>query len=251
VPTPPTTRAASANPAPAQSTRGGAESQPSGDSKSAESKSSDAKKDATLAGSDAASRKPEERAAEGAGVPAVGAQTPEERRQGLDRQLDASLTAFDAMLLKEQQAAAEKRAQEVESDQGPGSGGGGGGGGGAGGASGTRGGQSGGARDDRASDGEAEPRDRGAERTRDRSTGSSRGGSRAEGGRGASTEPEPAPSTGSNDDNAPPPDVGDGRDDEVVARQIREAAMKEKDPAIREKLWDEYRRYKGLKNVRG
>jgi hypothetical protein len=44
-----------------------------------------------------------------------------------------------------------------------------------------------------------------------------------------------------------PPDVGDGRNDDVVARQIREAAMKEEDPAIREKLWDEYRRYKGIR----
>jgi hypothetical protein len=41
-----------------------------------------------------------------------------------------------------------------------------------------------------------------------------------------------------------PPDVGDGRDDDVVARQLREAAMKEKDPAIREKLWEEYREYR-------
>ena len=41
--------------------------------------------------------------------------------------------------------------------------------------------------------------------------------------------------------------VGDGRDDDVVARQIREAAMKERDPAIREKLWEEYRRYKGIR----
>ena len=28
-------------------------------------------------------------------------------------------------------------------------------------------------------------------------------------------------------------------------RQIREAAMKEKDPELREKLWDEYRKYTG------
>jgi hypothetical protein len=41
--------------------------------------------------------------------------------------------------------------------------------------------------------------------------------------------------------------VGDGRDDDVVARQLREAALSEKDPAIREKLWDEYRRYKGTR----
>lgn len=43
--------------------------------------------------------------------------------------------------------------------------------------------------------------------------------------------------------NTPPPDIPDGSDDDVVARQIREAAMKEKDPELREKLWDEYRKY--------
>jgi hypothetical protein len=41
-----------------------------------------------------------------------------------------------------------------------------------------------------------------------------------------------------------PADVPDGRDDDVVARQLREAAEKESDPELRKKLWDEYRRYK-------
>ena len=41
-----------------------------------------------------------------------------------------------------------------------------------------------------------------------------------------------------------PPDVGDGADDDVVARQIREAAMNEADPVLREKLWEEYRNYR-------
>ena len=41
-----------------------------------------------------------------------------------------------------------------------------------------------------------------------------------------------------------PSDIPDGRDDDVVARQIREAAENETDPALREKLWDEYRKYK-------
>jgi len=40
-----------------------------------------------------------------------------------------------------------------------------------------------------------------------------------------------------------PADIRDGSDDDVVARQIREAAMKEQDPELREKLWDEYRKY--------
>ncbi|MDJ0893400.1 MAG: hypothetical protein QNK18_19675 [Gammaproteobacteria bacterium] len=41
-----------------------------------------------------------------------------------------------------------------------------------------------------------------------------------------------------------PQDIPDGSDDDVVARQIREAAENETDPALREKLWDEYRKYK-------
>ena len=56
-------------------------------------------------------------------------------------------------------------------------------------------------------------------------------------------DPEGTPPGGA-DDARVPEDVGDGRDDDVVARQLREAAMSEEDPAIREKLWDEYRRYK-------
>ncbi|MBT4522875.1 MAG: hypothetical protein HOC23_22980 [Halieaceae bacterium] len=43
-----------------------------------------------------------------------------------------------------------------------------------------------------------------------------------------------------------PAGIPDGNDDDVVARQLREAAMREPDPAVREKLWDEYRKYKGL-----
>ena len=41
-----------------------------------------------------------------------------------------------------------------------------------------------------------------------------------------------------------PPGIPDGRDDDIVARQIREAAERETDPALRRKLWDEYRKYK-------
>lgn len=43
-----------------------------------------------------------------------------------------------------------------------------------------------------------------------------------------------------------PEDIPEGNDDDVVARQLREAAMREPDPAVREKLWNEYRKYKGL-----
>ena len=50
----------------------------------------------------------------------------------------------------------------------------------------------------------------------------------------------PGPGSG-----APPPnDIPDGSDDDIVARQLREAAENETDPELREKLWDEYRKYK-------
>jgi hypothetical protein len=39
----------------------------------------------------------------------------------------------------------------------------------------------------------------------------------------------------------------DGSGDDQVAQQIREAAMAETDPDIREALWDEYRRHTGIK----
>ena len=44
----------------------------------------------------------------------------------------------------------------------------------------------------------------------------------------------------------PPGDIPTGNDDDVVARQLREAAMREADPEVREKLWNEYRKYKGI-----
>lgn len=46
----------------------------------------------------------------------------------------------------------------------------------------------------------------------------------------------------------PPEDIPSGRDDDIVARQLREAAMTEADPELREALWDEYRKYTGIGN---
>ena len=45
-------------------------------------------------------------------------------------------------------------------------------------------------------------------------------------------------------DNDVPENIPDGSDDDVVARQLREAAEKETDPELKKKLWEEYRRYK-------
>jgi len=52
--------------------------------------------------------------------------------------------------------------------------------------------------------------------------------------------------SGSAETFSPPDDIPSGRDDDVVARQIREAAMQEPDPELREALWEEYRNYTGI-----
>jgi hypothetical protein len=66
---------------------------------------------------------------------------------------------------------------------------------------------------------------------------------------------EKAPSTDSRDQESPPgddatsgkraePPRDSGQDDDIVARQLREAAEKETDPELKEKLWKEYEDYK-------
>lgn len=45
--------------------------------------------------------------------------------------------------------------------------------------------------------------------------------------------------------NLPPPE-----DDDIVARQLREAAEKEPDPELKKKLWEEYWKYKGVNKKR-
>ena len=58
----------------------------------------------------------------------------------------------------------------------------------------------------------------------------------------AAAGPTPAPSAGpmSNPDKAKP----DAKDDDIIARQLREAAEAEEDPELKQKLWEEYNRYK-------
>ncbi len=43
-----------------------------------------------------------------------------------------------------------------------------------------------------------------------------------------------------------PDDIPSMVDDDIIARQLREAAVVEDDPQLRERLWDEYRKFKGL-----
>ncbi len=41
-----------------------------------------------------------------------------------------------------------------------------------------------------------------------------------------------------------PDNLPDAKDDDIIARQLREAALQELDPELQEKLWQEYRKYK-------
>ena len=43
-----------------------------------------------------------------------------------------------------------------------------------------------------------------------------------------------------------PDDIQVSSFDDIVARQLREAALAEDDPELRARLWDEYRKYTGL-----
>ena len=44
-------------------------------------------------------------------------------------------------------------------------------------------------------------------------------------------------------------EIPNGDDDDVVARQLREAAEAETDPEVKEKLWEEYRKYKNQQSA--
>jgi len=43
-----------------------------------------------------------------------------------------------------------------------------------------------------------------------------------------------------------PDDIAVTVDDDIIARQLREAALAEQDPELRERLWEEYRKYTQL-----
>jgi len=158
--------------------------------------------------------------------------TPEEERDVLDGRLQVALSEFDDMLLEQQRALEEKQREDPaprREDAGTAGRSGASGQSSAGGGAGQRSGGPG-----------AEAGARGGGRTADNTTGDSRDAGGLEGGDGSAGGVEGAAAQ----NDRVPPDVGDGRDDDVVARQLREAAIEEEDPELREKLWDEYREYK-------
>jgi hypothetical protein len=161
-------------------------------------------------------------------------ETPEERREGLDEELDSKLSEFDALILKEQEILEKRREAEGAAGRG----------GGAGTAE-AGGGEGEGGEEPAEEAEEAVEAEEGTESGAE-GTGNSPDEPSGEPIDAETTPPEAGsePPTGEISNGRIPPDVGDGADDDIVARQLREAAMKEEDPELREKLWDEYRAYK-------
>lgn len=144
-------------------------------------------------------------------------QTDEERRAQLERQLDASLADFDGRLLQERRESSSETAAGGESNAAGGI------------AAGVSDGSGQGASESSAS----------VENTS---------------GRGATPDDQIATAPENNQGplppGAPPADIPSGHDDDIVARQLREAAENETDPVLKEKLWQEYRDYKNATAAR-
>ena len=76
-------------------------------------------------------------------------------------------------------------------------------------------------------------------------SGGGSGGKAASPGARTSRAPRSAPAMPGSGGGRAADGVPDAKDDDIIARQLREAAMAEQDPVLREKLWAEYERYKG------
>jgi hypothetical protein len=82
------------------------------------------------------------------------------------------------------------------------------------------------------------------------SGGGGSGGAGGAGGAAGSAESQAGPLDGMSDEEKQartPDDIEVNSFEDVVARQLREAALAEDDPKLRERLWEEYRKYTGLK----
>ena len=159
-----------------------------------------------------------------------------DRLKELDRRFNESLAAFDEMLLRELkliQAASAQRMRGLTEAAAE-----------AGRQAGEKG--RGGSSSEKGSTAEAEGS--GTE-----GTGSEKGGAGSEQAKTSEGRGKPGDATGtdqaaggwgSGGSGAPPSGYTASRDDDIVARQLREAAEKETDPELKAKLWKEYEEYK-------
>lgn len=160
-------------------------------------------------------------------LPSETSSTTDEQIAALDESLNAALGEFDDMLLQEQKTVA----MHVPSQ--------------------TEGGKNTSHSDSQAGDEEGR-RDQGDESGRQETeSGESEKEPAAPNGEGTDSSDKSRKGAGAGDgtegadrDSSSQSDRLDASDDDVVARQLREAAEKETDPEVKKKLWEEYRKYK-------
>lgn len=161
-------------------------------------------------------------------APTIGADIPteEEKKKSLDARLNALEAEIDESLLKRQQ----EIRQSATNRGAKSSGGTGGGAKGSSGAADGTGGEPTDSQGKSATTAAGDPQAGGKERA-------------AQQGWGA---PSVSRSTPKRQGRTPKRErtTADGSDDDVIARQLREAAERETDPILKEKLWDEYEKYK-------
>ena len=178
-------------------------------------------------------------------------QTSDEQVEELERLLADSLEQFDEKLLKEEERMATRQPKDRETGYGHGGSQGQGSGEGIAG-TGETSGQGSGNGQSAGSDGNAgqDSQDGETDGTRTaQGTGGSATGtgdeSTATTGKGEGTSGAGSGSGHSTGSSSQPGKVAlEAGDDDVVARQLREAAEKETDPELKKKLWEEYRKYK-------
>ena len=150
------------------------------------------------------------------GLATSAAQTPDERRAALDKQLDASLGAFDDRLKKEQRKISEERDARQATV-----------------ASTTA----------RAASPDMPSESHGG-------TEKKRGDPRAPHAGDLKSAKTTAATASASGNGATATFIPDGNDDDIVARRIRKAAEQETDPELKDKLWKEYVEYKKNSHVR-
>ena len=166
----------------------------------------------------------------------IGPETSQERTARLNREFELSLQYFDRCIAK--------ISQDDYASSGGSGGSGGGSGSGQGGGSGSAQASSQGGQQN-AESGEAGQEGTEAEGSSTQqasAAGGGQGGGAPQHGQSASTQTT-LQGSGS---GAVPSDIPGGDDDDIVAAQLRQAALETTDPVAREKLWDDYRKYKGI-----
>jgi hypothetical protein len=170
-----------------------------------------------------------------ASAPGTG-EEPEDRLKALDRQFNESLAAFDELLLRELrilQAASAKRMKSLAESAAE-----------AGRRAEEKGSEAAGEKGSAAEGAEGSA----SEAAKSEKDGTGAEQAKASGGRGkpedAAGSGQSAGGWGSGGSGAPPSTYTPSTDDDIVARQLREAAEKETDPELKAKLWKEYEAYK-------